>query len=112
MSEVQYITTSGRYGFSRETERLDNPVLPALEGDWVYTLAGSAATNGLLFWFWHCEKVAPQAQEIVHQGMQDGEGRVFTDCNPKEPHMWRANEGWTTDPTKVTCAPCLLTKEP
>ena len=104
MSEVKYITTTGRYGgiSSTPAAKVSNPIPPQFDEEgWVASLAGCAAADGVLFWFWRCEKPDPPAMEIVHA--VDSDGAL---CGTGHAHEWPAGERWSSDEAKVTCEGC------
>lgn len=105
MSEVQFVTTCGRYG-QRQMTGADDPEPPKLEAGWTFSMAGAAAADGILFWFWRCEKEDPQPPEIVHVGIRKN-GYIVALCNGKAPSEWEPRECWSDDTNKITCEACI-----
>ncbi len=65
MERYTYVTTSGRYGHragadrSKTDEGPTDPLPPKRTGSWLWEMIGSAAADGLLFWFWRGQEVGP-----------------------------------------------------
>jgi hypothetical protein len=110
MKEILHFTTTGRYGsHAGHPIPASDPAPPAMEEGWSITMIGSAAAEGILFWFWQCEKIEPMfPTEIVH-AVERLEGRDFASalCGAGDAHLLPGSDKWSTDSEKVTCPRCL-----
>ncbi len=107
MSEIHYVTTSGRYGLQAgHATAINDPVPPNLEEGWTFSMAGSAAADGLIFWFWRCEKLDPVPPEIVH-AVDHVYDEMKAVCGAGPLREWPPDHKWSDDCTKVTCPKCL-----
>lgn len=107
MSEIKFVTTTGRYGYNPHGPNTPNdPEFPSDVEGWHVQMVGSAAADGILFWFWQCELPDPPPVEIVHSAVFRL-GLHLSRCNAGTPDMWPKGERWSDDKAKVTCPKCL-----
>ena len=72
--------------------------------------SGAAAADGLLFWFWQCEKADPPVPEVVHKVARENRGLLTAACGAGAPEVWPKKERWSDDLEKVNCPRCLEKK--
>ena len=111
MSEIKYVTTTGNFGsLGGAPIKPSNPVVPTVDEGWVVTMVGSAAADGMLFWFWMCAPPVTIPEKICHwvtlaEGNADK--NTFALCNKVAMEHWPPGEQWSDDPAKITCPNCL-----